>query len=51
MSERTGREGERPMKMAVVQAHGLGVEEKEKKLRDCLKDVSLALGVKIKVPI
>lgn len=44
-----GMKGRRPRRMAMVQAHGLGVKEKETKLRDCLKDVSLVLGVKTKV--
>lgn len=40
----------RSMKMAIVQAHGMGMKEKEKEFRDCLNNVSLALGVKTKGP-
>ena len=44
MSQRTGHEGEKGHGDSIGPSmwdRGQGMEEKEKKLRDCLKDVSL----------
>lgn len=53
MSQRTGHEGEKGHGDSIGPSlwdRGQGMEEKEKKLRDCLKDVFLALGMKTKGP-